>query len=175
MELCEEAISESNEHGEKWHKAEALADLSTIVWRQGDTRRASELAAEGLRIQRAFDNAVGTAQFLEILAWIAATEHRHPRAARLLGAADEVWHAIDASLFPYLLGYRDETEKAVRRALGARAFETDYRARPPEPPTQTTSPSRWKSRRSRRCEPTAARSASSPGGSGRSPTSSRTA
>ena len=127
VELCEEAISESNEHGEKWHKAEALADLSTIVWRQGDTRRASELAAEGLRIQRAFDNAVGTAQFLEILAWIAATEHQYPRAARLLGAADEIWHAIDASLFPYLRGYRDETEKTVRRALGARAFETDFR------------------------------------------------
>jgi len=125
--LCEGAISESNEHEESWHKAEALADLSTIMWRQGDTGRAAALATEGLRIQRAFDNAVGTAQFLEILAWIAATERQHSRAARLLGAADRVWHAIDASLFPYLLGYRAETEKNTRRALGARAFEADYR------------------------------------------------
>ncbi len=125
--LCEEAIAESDAHGEKWHKAEALADLSTILWRLGATSRARELAADGLRIQRDFDNAVGTAQFLEILAWIAASEHQHPRAARLLGSADGVWHAIDASLFPQLLGYREETEKTVRRALGARAFETEYR------------------------------------------------
>jgi non-specific serine/threonine protein kinase len=127
VRLCEEAIAESNRHGELWHKAEALGDLSTMMWRQGDTQRSAELAAEGLRIQAAFDNAVGTAQFLEILAWIAATERRHPRAARLLGAADGAWHAIEASLFPYLLGYRAETEQNVRRALGVRAFEADYR------------------------------------------------
>jgi len=125
--LCEEAISESNKHGDSWHKAETLGDLSTIMWRRGDTRRAAELAAEGLRIQRAFDNAVGTAQFLEILAWIAATERQYPRAARLLGAADRVWHAIDASLFPYLLDYRSETEQSTRRTLGARTFDVEYR------------------------------------------------
>jgi predicted ATPase/DNA-binding CsgD family transcriptional regulator len=126
VELCEAAITESSRHGESWHKAETLADLSTILWRRGDTGRAVEMASEGLRIQRAFDNAVGTAQFLEILAWIAATERQHPRAARLLGAADGVWHAIDASLFPYLLGYHEETEKNSRRVLGARAFDADY-------------------------------------------------
>jgi predicted ATPase/DNA-binding CsgD family transcriptional regulator len=127
VKLCEEAVAVSAASGELWHRAEALADLSTIMWRQGETLRAAELASEGLRIQAAFENAVGTAQFLEILAWIAATERQHPRAARLLGAADGVWHAIDAALFPYLLDYRAETERNVRRALGARAFEVDYR------------------------------------------------
>ncbi len=127
IELCEAAIAESDRHGESWHKAETLGDLSTVLWRQGDIGRASELATDGLRIQRAFDNSVGTARFLEVLAWIAATDRQHPRAARLLGAADGVWHAIDASLFPYLLGYRAESEKNSRRALGARAFDADYR------------------------------------------------
>jgi len=125
--LCQQAISESDKHGELWHRAEALADLSIILWQQGNTRRATELAVEGLGIQRAFDNAVGTAQFLEVLAWIAAADRQYVRAARLLGAADAVWHAIDASLFPYLLGYRAETEKVTRRGLGVRAFEADYR------------------------------------------------
>jgi len=127
VELCEAAISESDKYGESWHKAEALADLSTILWRQGDPHRAAELAAEGLRIERAFDNQVGVARFIEILAWIAASERRHARAARLLGAADGVWHAIDAALFPYLDTYRAETEQNARRALGARTFDTDYR------------------------------------------------
>jgi non-specific serine/threonine protein kinase len=127
VKLCEEAVARSDEYGESWHKAEALADLSIILWRQGETSRAEKLAAEGLRIEASFDNAVGTAQFLEILAWIAATDRRHPRAARLLGGADRVWHAIDASLFPYLLGYRAEAEHMVRRALGPREFDADHR------------------------------------------------
>jgi predicted ATPase/DNA-binding NarL/FixJ family response regulator len=126
--LCEEAISESDRHGEAWHKAEALGALSIILWRQGDVRRATDLASEAMRIERSFDNTVGIAQFLEILAWAAASERRYARAARLLGAADGIWHAIDASLFPYLREYRAETEQNTRRALGARGFGSDYRA-----------------------------------------------
>ena len=126
--LCEEAIAESKRHGELWHRAEALGLLSMIMWRQGNARRATELSVEALRTQRSFDNAVGTAQCLGTLAWIAGTERQYPRAARLLGAADGVWHAIDASLFPHLLGYRTECEKTARRALGERAFESGYRA-----------------------------------------------
>ena len=149
--------------------ARSCGDRETPVGR-------AELAAEGLRIQRAFDNAVGTAQFLEILAWIAATERQHPRAARLLGAADEIWHAIDASLFPYLLGYRarDREERPAsagragvrdglpsRASRAAHADNVAFALDEPEEPV--------------RREPTAARSASSPGESARSPTSSRTA
>ena len=149
VELCEEAISESNEHGETWHKAEALPTSAPIAVATGRHPPGGELAAEGLRIQRAFDNAVGTAQFLEILAWIAATERQHPRAARLLGAADGVWHAIDASLFPYLLGYRAETEKNVTARAGRAGVRDRLPSGPPEPRTQTTSPSRWTRRKSR--------------------------
>jgi predicted ATPase/DNA-binding CsgD family transcriptional regulator len=128
VRLCEEAIAESEKHGELWHRAEALGSLSIIVWREGDTSRAIERSLEALRIQRSFDNAVGTAQCFETLAWIATTERQHPRAARLLGAADGIWHAINASLFPHLLDYRAESERNTRRALGDRAFEAGYRA-----------------------------------------------
>ena len=127
VKLCEESLAMSEEHGEAWHKAEALAHLSVILWQRGETGRATGLAVEGLRIEVSFENAVGKAQFLEILAWVTATDGEHQRAARLLGAADRIWHAIDASLFPYLLDYRAETERTVRRALGARAFETEHR------------------------------------------------
>ena len=127
VKLCEEAVAMSEKHGEELHKAEALADLSTILWQQGETGRAAGLAVEGLRIEVSFDNAVGKAQFFEILAWITATDGGHQRAARLLGAADRIWHAIDASLFPYLLDYRAETERTVRRVLGARGFDAEHR------------------------------------------------
>jgi len=126
--LCEEAIAASVSCGESWHRAEALGDLSIITWRQGDSRRATEFSVEALRIRRDFDNAVGTAQCLGTLAWIAATERQYQRSARLLGAADGVWHAIEATPFPHLMSYRSECEKDVRRALGERAFESSYRA-----------------------------------------------
>jgi len=127
VKLCEEAVAMSDAYGEVWQKAEALADLSTILWQQGETGRAAAFALEGLRIEASFGNAVGEAQFFEILAWISATDGGHQRSARLLGAADRIWQAIDASLFPYLLDYRAETERTVRRALGARGFETEHR------------------------------------------------
>ena len=127
VRLCEEAIAEGERHGELWHRAEALGALSIILWREGDARRASELSLEALRIQRLFGNAVGTAQCFETLAWIAATERQYPRTARLLGAADGIWHAINASLFPHLLNYRAECERNTRRSLGDRAFEAGHR------------------------------------------------
>jgi predicted ATPase/DNA-binding NarL/FixJ family response regulator len=127
-DLIEDAIAESVRHGESWHRAEALADLSIVTWHRGDTRRATELSLEALRIERSFENAVGTANALEVLAWIAATDRQHPRASRLLGAAEALWHAMDASLFPYLRDYHAECERAIRRVMGDRAFETSHRA-----------------------------------------------
>jgi predicted ATPase/DNA-binding NarL/FixJ family response regulator len=128
VSLCEKSIAVSGEHGESWHRAEALADLGIITWRGGDGERATELCLDALRIHRSFGNAVGTANALEILAWIAATERQPVRAARLLGAADALWHAMDAAPFPYLLDYQVECETAVRRALGERSFEAAHRA-----------------------------------------------
>jgi non-specific serine/threonine protein kinase len=128
ISLCEKSLAVSGEHAELWHRAEALADLGIITWRGGDPGRATELCLDALRIHRSFGNAVGTANALEILAWIAATERQHVRAARLLGAADALWHAMDAAPFPYLLDYHANCESAVRRALGERSFETAHRA-----------------------------------------------
>jgi predicted ATPase/DNA-binding NarL/FixJ family response regulator len=128
ISLCEKSMAVSGEHGESWHCAETLADLSIITWRGGDTARATQLCLDALRIHRSFGNAVGTANAFEILAWIAAVERLHVRAARLLGAAEALWHAMDAAPFPYLLDYHAECESAVRRALGERSFETAHRA-----------------------------------------------
>jgi non-specific serine/threonine protein kinase len=128
VSLCEKSIAVSEEHGESWHRAEALAHLGIITWRAGDLGRATELCLDALRIHRSFGNAVGTANALEILAWVAAAERQHARAARLLGAADALWHAMDAAPFPYLLDYHAECESGLRRALGERSFETAHRA-----------------------------------------------
>jgi predicted ATPase/DNA-binding CsgD family transcriptional regulator len=124
--LCEEAIELSEAHGELWHRAEALWELSIITWQQAELGRAAELAMESLRIQRSFGHAVGTAQCLETLAWIAASGDAYERAGRLLGAADALWRAIDASLFSHMAGHHDRCEKETRRALGDRSFSAAH-------------------------------------------------
>jgi DNA-binding NarL/FixJ family response regulator len=128
VELCEAAIAECDRHGERWHKGEALAALSVICWQRGEADRATELAREGLRIEADFESATGMAHFLEILGWIAATTGQLARAAQQLGAADGIWHAIDAAPFPYVRSFRADAEQKVRRILGVRAFEVEYQA-----------------------------------------------
>ena len=145
-ELCEEAIAESNEHGESWHKAEALADLSTIAVATGrhrpGERAGGRRTSDPARLrQRGRHCAVPRDPGLD-------RRHRAsaPEGGPASGGGGRIWHAIDASLFPYLLGYRDEYREELRRALGARAFEADYRVGLQSRPLQTTSRSRWTSR-----------------------------
>jgi non-specific serine/threonine protein kinase len=120
--LCKEAIEFSEACGELWHRAEALWELSIITWQQGDLGRATELTMESLRIHRGFGDTVGTAQCLETLAWIAESQALFERAARLLGSADALWRAIDASLFTHMAGYHERCEKETQRVLGLRSF-----------------------------------------------------
>jgi predicted ATPase/DNA-binding CsgD family transcriptional regulator len=124
--LLNEAIELSEACGELWHKAEAMWELSILTWQQGDLEKATDLASETLRIQRSFGHTVGTAQSFEALAWIAESEASHERAAKLLGAADSLWRATDASLFPHLAEYHERCDKGARRALGNQSFSLTY-------------------------------------------------
>ncbi|WP_203973063.1 ATP-binding protein [Planotetraspora silvatica] len=123
---AEEAVAICEAHGEKWHRAYAMAAMGIGVWRLGDSRRAAVLEKESLRFNDALDDALGVAIGLEALAWIAAGEERYERAARLLGALKGVWGVLGAPLsgFGHLACYHDECEARTLRALG----EQDFRA-----------------------------------------------
>lgn len=121
--LCREAITISESLGEQWHKAEALWELSNILWHEGDVDESADLASDALRIQRRFSSAVGTAHCFEMLAWIAGRRSEHQRAARLLGAADALWQATDAQLYPHLVGHKDRCVTETRSAVGDRAYQ----------------------------------------------------
>ncbi|MGC5016121.1 ATP-binding protein [Streptosporangium sp. DT93] len=116
-------------HGEGWHRAYAMMALGVGVWRQGDARRAAELERESLRFNRSLDDLLGTGVNLEVLAWIAAAEGDHVRAARLLGVLEKIWQALGAPLSGYghLMRYHDECEAASRAALGGAAFDAAAR------------------------------------------------
>ncbi|MFF3439091.1 ATP-binding protein [Streptosporangium sp. NPDC002721] len=125
----EECIALCDAHGEGWHRAYAMMALGLGVWRQGDTSRAAELEKESLRFNRSLDDLLGVGVNLEVLAWIAAANGDHRRAARLLGVLEAVWQAIGAPLsgFGHLTRYHDECEERSREALGRQGFDAMVR------------------------------------------------
>ncbi|WP_113701385.1 helix-turn-helix transcriptional regulator [Nonomuraea lactucae] len=126
--LGDECLAVADAHGEGWHKAYMMMALGVEVWRQGDIQRATALEKQSLTFNRTLDDPLGVGVNVEVLAWIAATESRHERAARLLGILDTVWQAIGAPLSGYghLAHYHDECEHLTRNALGTSAFEAAF-------------------------------------------------
>lgn len=120
---AQECLAVCDAHGEGWHRAYATLALGIVAWRRGDLPRATDLAREALRFVAALDDLPGTGIALEVLAWTAAAEERHDRAARLLGAASGVWRAgMPLPEYGHLTRHHDECETAVREALGDAAF-----------------------------------------------------
>jgi non-specific serine/threonine protein kinase len=134
---AERAIAVSQEcrelcaaHGERWYHSHALWVLGLAVWQQGDTRRATELEQDSIRLKRSRYDRLGIAHCVEALAWFAASDDRHPRAALLLGAAQSLRQAIGVSIggFAHLVGFHERAEAQVRQALGAAKFRKQHNA-----------------------------------------------
>ena len=66
-----------------------------------------------------------TAYCLEALAWIAASQRQHERAAVLLGAAAGLLQSMGTTLDGYqpLAGHQRDCERQARQALGETAFQ----------------------------------------------------
>ncbi|WP_433602482.1 ATP-binding protein [Nocardia sp. CA-135953] len=120
--LCEQAVAVCEAHGDLRHRSEALWELATMFWEQGEIDRADTAVREALRIHRSFDNLVGGAQCFETLAWIAGRRHDYERAAQLLGAADSIWQASDSQQIPQLAGHRERLAQECRMELGERKY-----------------------------------------------------
>jgi non-specific serine/threonine protein kinase len=117
-------------HGEVWWRSFALWALSVLRWLAGDGPGATEAAKESLEAGKMVEDeqfSVGLA--LETLGWVSGTERRDQRAAQLLGAAERLWQAMQASLaaFPSLQDYHDESMTAIRMRLGDRTFDAAFR------------------------------------------------
>ncbi|MBY8862894.1 LuxR C-terminal-related transcriptional regulator [Nocardia sp. CA2R105] len=126
IRMCREAVAVCEHHGEYWHRAQALWQLANLRWHDRETDEAAELAAESLRLQRAFRNSVGIARCVETLAWIAEERNEHSRAARLLGCADALWRATDALLDPQSVDHHQRCRDLAMLGLGERAFKREF-------------------------------------------------
>ncbi|WP_329410298.1 LuxR C-terminal-related transcriptional regulator [Nocardia vinacea] len=121
-----QAISMSEQRGERLCRSYALWSLGLHSWLQGDLPTAATVTRQGLEIQRGFDDHVGAALMIELLAWIAAAQRDLRYAARLLGAAGSIWRAIGSAISvfgPHLDENHLRCEHAVARGLRAAAFQ----------------------------------------------------
>lgn len=122
--LGEELLALSEASNAPLFRTYALFAIGVAAWKQGDSRR-TEAIMRGIAAPCSLINdRWGLAQCLEILAWTAGAHGRHGRAARLLGAADSLWQAIDSSpsRLPYHVQSHQLCEARAHRALGDRAF-----------------------------------------------------
>ncbi|WP_328818794.1 ATP-binding protein [Nonomuraea cypriaca] len=121
---AETCLNVCEEHEERWHKAYMMMALGVEMWRQGDQGRATELERQSLLFARSLGDWLGAGLAVEVLAWIAAAQGHHRRAAWLLGVVRAVWSSLGASLsgFGHLAGYHEECEARTRQALGEAAF-----------------------------------------------------
>ncbi|HEX4815522.1 MAG TPA: LuxR C-terminal-related transcriptional regulator [Nonomuraea sp.] len=126
---AEECLTVCDAHQERWHRAYTTMALGVELWRQGDLERATDLERQSLDFNRLLGDRLGAGITIEALAWIAAAQGRHERAARLLGVVQTVWSCFDAPLSGYghLAGYHEECREHTRRALGEQAFAAALR------------------------------------------------
>jgi DNA-binding NarL/FixJ family response regulator len=131
VSAAEEGIALCDAHGKGLYRAHLLTMLGITLWRQSETARAGELVEESLAVHRVLGNPRGIGLNLAALAWIAASDGRHERAARLLGAfgtfsqEPRSRRAVGAQVggYRHLRPYQEQCVADLRRTLGDATFE----------------------------------------------------
>jgi predicted ATPase/DNA-binding CsgD family transcriptional regulator len=117
-----QGLEKSKARGELWLRALLLNVMSQASWQRGERRRAEALAQEGASCNHALDDRAGLAILLETLAWMAAEQAAHGRAAKLLGFAQ---CARESSALTLGEPFRPQHARSVAIAvqgLGQQAF-----------------------------------------------------
>jgi non-specific serine/threonine protein kinase len=126
--LLEQALTEFRDLDDRWSLGLALNSLGLVDGLRGERSHAAERLLEALALWRAFANKENLAEWLAIVATLAATAQAPQCSARLFGAAEvlgaEIGHAFvlpDAHFF-------GEAEQAIREQLGDRVFQAEHAA-----------------------------------------------
>ncbi|HEU4545940.1 MAG TPA: response regulator transcription factor, partial [Microlunatus sp.] len=116
--------------GEVHVRSYALAALGMLALLCGDPQVAADLEKQALVMKMELGDRAATAFVLEVLAWVAASERRHERAATLLGAADALWRhlSLDPDTVPYLSVNRRRSEEHAGIDRGNAAFRAAFRS-----------------------------------------------
>ena len=132
--LAVDALARAFEDAAEWDKRLGLLDVRVETRSSDDERvrvlrEAADLERQALVMKTELGDRAATAFVLEVLAWVAAAERRHERAATLLGAADALWRhlGLDPDSVPYLSENRRRSEEHAGINRGAAAFRAAFR------------------------------------------------
>jgi non-specific serine/threonine protein kinase len=122
--VCQECLEICEREDAHWSISYALWVAGLDRWRRGDPHRATTMIRDAMERKLPYNDHLGIAQCIEVLAWIAADERDDERGAELLGAAQVVWRSIGTSLhgLGHLAGLHDQCDARLRRSLGDDAF-----------------------------------------------------
>lgn len=128
-ELCEEACATGDAHGEQWANAYATYVQALVALGRGDFDRAAERGRHCLRVKREFDDLLGIALAIEVLAWNEAAREQWESAATMLGSAQPIWQAVGFPMFGsrHFGAPHGECETRTREAMGNGRFEAAHR------------------------------------------------
>ena len=114
---------------ECWLRGFLLLVKAQARFALGQYPEASLSARQSLRLRTELGDRTGQAYALEVLAWVAAAEGRHRRAAWLLGAAAALWErsGLPLSGAVELHGPHDTAVRQVAAALGEQPREDCHR------------------------------------------------
>ncbi|MFD1496287.1 ATP-binding protein [Streptosporangium lutulentum] len=127
LTLFETCLGLCEARSEHWFRSYVLSVFAIEMWRQGDTARAIEMESESIRLKQPFNDRLGIALCVEVMAWIAAGKGDCECAAQLLGALRGIWRSVGGPLFGYLAEYHSQCEAVVRSALGVKRFDVALR------------------------------------------------
>lgn len=113
-------IDLADQCGERWSKSLALLALGYHHFAHGEYGKAAAATCDALEIQSGFNDHLGTALMMELLAWTTTARGEHRRAARLLGAGASLWRRIGTSFEafgPYVSNLHMDCERVVAASL----------------------------------------------------------
>jgi predicted ATPase len=128
--LAQEAHAVAEQHGEQWALAYAHYVLGFAACLQGAFSQAVAHAKRCLAIKQTFNDLLGIALSVELLALLAATSGDADRAARLLGAVAAIWPRVGVPLFgsQNFAAPHEQCEQLARQGLGDRGYELAFTA-----------------------------------------------
>jgi predicted ATPase/DNA-binding NarL/FixJ family response regulator len=126
----QEVIDITTFRGETVWRSYALLNRGLVAWRRGEVDETRTYVQECLRVARDYETGdLYGINSVEVLAWIAAREQQHQRAATLLGAADKLLTDRNLRIASYrsLAADHDDCERQVRQTLGEAEYDRSFR------------------------------------------------
>lgn len=116
--------------GERLQLSYALWGRGFLKLIHGELELAEADLCEAIKIKRLFQDTLGLALALDVLAWTAAAKGDAERAATLLGGTNTLRQTVGSQLLqesPHLIAQREPFEKMAREALGNDEFDVAFK------------------------------------------------